>query len=681
MEFVNPGFLYGLFAIAIPVIIHLFNFRRFKKVYFTNVRFIKELKQQTQKQSKLKHLIVLLMRILAIVAIVLAFAQPYIPIEETIVQPDKKNAVSIFIDNSFSMQSSSDVGNLLDKAKNKAKDIISVYGGSDVFQILTNDFEGRHQRLVSQEEISDLIDEVNITAVVRNISDVIGRQSDILSEASSTNRTAYVISDFQKNIVPENPNISDSLLKVYYIPIRAINADNLYIDSCWFTVPVQQVNQNVEMNVRILNFSGNDYKQLPVKLTINGQQKALASFDILPRSEVTVQLSYTNQGTGIYEGELEISDYPVSFDDKFYFSYNVSPEIKILMINEREENIYLNTLFKNDELFSISNDLAGNIDYSSFSDFNLIVLNEINQISSGFSQELSNFVEDGGNILIVPSSKMETASFNSFLRKLNASVYGGLDTIGTSISRLNINHPIYNDVFDDIPENIDLPVVRSFYTLQFNSQSRQEELLEMQNGNIFLNVQPWKNGKVYLFATPFNEDYTSFVKHAIFVPTLYKIAVSSIYKSNLYYTIGKEDVIQIRNSDISGDDVFTIASKDSEMEFIPEHRKINSKYELYVHGQVTDAGNYLVKLEDSEVDGTSFNYDRTESILDFYTTNELNEIVNNSYSKNLQVLETGDKPFVQTLTELSQGKQFWWWFVMLALLFLLAEGLLLRFWK
>ena len=86
MEFVNPGFLYGLIAVAIPVIIHLFNFRRFRKVFFTNVEFIKELKQETRKQSKLKHLLVLLARILAVAAIVLAFARPYIPVEENMLK-------------------------------------------------------------------------------------------------------------------------------------------------------------------------------------------------------------------------------------------------------------------------------------------------------------------------------------------------------------------------------------------------------------------------------------------------------------------------------------------------------------------------------------------------------------------------------------------------------------------
>jgi Na+/H+ antiporter NhaD/arsenite permease-like protein len=80
MGFLYPNFLWALFAILIPVIIHLFYFKRFKKVYFSNTKFLKEIKEETTNKNKIKNLLVLLSRILAIVFLVLAFAQPYFPI-------------------------------------------------------------------------------------------------------------------------------------------------------------------------------------------------------------------------------------------------------------------------------------------------------------------------------------------------------------------------------------------------------------------------------------------------------------------------------------------------------------------------------------------------------------------------------------------------------------------------
>ena len=81
IEFVNPGFLWGLFALIIPIIIHLFNFKRYKKVYFSNVRFLQELQSETKKQSQLKRWLLFLSRLLAFACIILAFAQPFLPID------------------------------------------------------------------------------------------------------------------------------------------------------------------------------------------------------------------------------------------------------------------------------------------------------------------------------------------------------------------------------------------------------------------------------------------------------------------------------------------------------------------------------------------------------------------------------------------------------------------------
>jgi hypothetical protein len=173
MNFVNPGFLYGLFAISIPIIIHLFNFRRFRKIHFTNVSLIRDLKLQTQKQSKLRHLPVLLLRIIAIIALVMAFAQPYIPVAQSNAGSNLRNNVDVYIDNSFSMEAGAEKGSLLEEAREKAKEIAGMYKSSDLFRIITNDFEGRHQRYLSREEFLNLVNEIQISPVSRTIPEII----------------------------------------------------------------------------------------------------------------------------------------------------------------------------------------------------------------------------------------------------------------------------------------------------------------------------------------------------------------------------------------------------------------------------------------------------------------------------------------------------------------------------
>ena len=406
MNFVNPLFLVALSALVIPVIIHLFNFRKFKKIYFTNVRFIAEIKQETKKRSQLKHLLILLMRLLAITCLVIAFAKPFIPSPLQHKKLSGRQAISVYIDNSFSMEALSSGGRLLDMAKTKAREIANAFNPSDLYQLLTNDFEGRHQRFVNRDEFRTLIDEVQISPSIRSIPEVVKKQNALLQELNATNRSAYIISDFQKSTSQILRIKPDTSVAYFFIPVKAEKVNNLYIDSVWFDSPVQQANQAVKLKVRIKNCSDEPLEKLPVKLTVNNIQKGVASFSVSPEGETTVVLPYTNNEQGVQSGTLEISDYPVTWDDKFYFSYTIAPAIPVLCINGDKVSSYLNTLFNNDTAFRFTNAPEKQLDYSSFSHYPLIILNGIDEFSSGLIQEITRFIRQGGNIAIFPSDKI-----------------------------------------------------------------------------------------------------------------------------------------------------------------------------------------------------------------------------------------------------------------------------------
>src|SRR6187401_145767 len=141
MTFAHPWLLWGLTLTAIPILIHLFNFRRYKTVYFTNVRFLKEVTEETAVRSKIKHWLVLAARLLAVIFLVLAFAQPVIPVKNNPnVVASEKRGVSIYVDNSFSMDAEADEEKLLNRAVRRAREILNAYGADDRFQLLTNEF-------------------------------------------------------------------------------------------------------------------------------------------------------------------------------------------------------------------------------------------------------------------------------------------------------------------------------------------------------------------------------------------------------------------------------------------------------------------------------------------------------------------------------------------------------------
>ena len=191
VQFVNPSFLFFLSLVAVPIIIHLFNFRRYKKIDFTNVRFLKELKDETQSQSKLKHLLVLLSRILAINFLVFAFAQPFIPKNKS-ANATGQQVVSLYVDNSFSMQGLSGEGNLLEEAKTKARETAEAFPPSTQFQLLTNDFRGEQQRLISKEELTDAIDKIKTSAISRTAKEILTRQEDALNSSNAKSASTKI---------------------------------------------------------------------------------------------------------------------------------------------------------------------------------------------------------------------------------------------------------------------------------------------------------------------------------------------------------------------------------------------------------------------------------------------------------------------------------------------------------
>lgn len=681
MEFAHPSFLYALTAIAIPIIIHLFNFRRFKRVFFTNVRFIKELKQETQKRSQLRHLIVLLMRILAIAALVFAFAQPFIPVDANEEKVTRKNAVSIFIDNSFSMQVESTEGRLLNVARRKAGEIVNTYSNTDNFQLLTNNFKGIHQRLVSKTEMDEMLEQINISPVSRRASEVLTRQKDLLNEQTGSNKTSYIISDFQKNTFDFAQLMQDTTLDVVLVPLRADNTSNLFIDSCWFTTPIQQVNQGVTLKVSITNSSDKEYEKIPVKLRIGGQQKALASFSIKPRSSTEVDLAYTHYSPGIKYGELEINDYPVTYDDRFYISYRVDATIPVLAINDDEESAYLNALYGSDSVFVFDQTALRQINYSGLSDYQLIVLNNLDNLPTGLIRQLQRFMQSGGSVAVFPSEDIERSSYETFLGQFRIGRLEKIDTASTEVSSINTSHLLYQDVFEEIPENMDFPAVFAHYPLRLISRSPTEPVLTMQNGDVFLTQTPYENGHIYFFTSPLDSDFSNFPRHALFVPTLYKIALLSHPPQRLYHTIGKSSAIRLRNINIQNEEVFHIKSFNGDFDIIPSHMQSAGQVIIDPHEQIKETGNYRIVKQEKEVAGIAYNYDRTESVLNYYTKDELEQMIADNQLESFSVLDIQTENVKKAITRLSKGVQLWIYFVLAALLFLLAEGLILRFWK
>ena len=676
MEFLYPGFLFALLALAIPIILHLFYFRRFKKVYFTNVRFLKEVKEQTSARSKLRNLLVLLMRLLVVALLVLAFAQPYIPGDQSVQQGRK--AVGIYLDNSFSMEGKSQDVTLLEKAKQRAREIVAAFDPDDDFQILTNDFEGKHQRLLGKDEALALIDEIAISPSVRTLGNVLLRQQRVLQTSSAADNLSYLLSDFQEYAV-DLDNWQDTSLRVSLIPLQAVQERNISIDSAWFEEPVQMLQQTNTLVVKLTNKGKEAAEQVRLSFFHEDQNKPVGTVNIPAGGTVLDTISVSILRTGWHQARLEITDYPITFDDAYFLSFYVEEKINILVINELSSNPYLDAAFRGIDYFSVDNQYSRNVDYSRFKDYQLIICNELPQLSSGLAFELQQFVRNGGNVLVFPSSGMPTGAYDAFLDAFPANRYGAFEEgVERQVSGINTEEFVFRDVFQSLSSNLKLPVSKASF--QFNSfmDRREEPLMTYRDGRSFLSKYKIDKGHLYLCAAPLDVRYNDLVVNGeVFVPMLYKMALSKATAMVPAWFIGRDNRLEADYAGQSADMMYRMSNEDSE--FIPEQRLVGAKVIIGTGDQVRRSGWYQLWLEkDKVLKVFAFNYDRSESAQQFLTADDLR----NQFGERFAVLDLADNALsTEAIAANAEGLSLWRWFVVFALVFLGIETLLLRFWK
>ncbi|MBL7791482.1 MAG: BatA domain-containing protein [Saprospiraceae bacterium] len=675
MQFLYPAFLFALLSLAIPVIIHLFYFRRFKKVYFSNVRFLKEIKEETSSRSRLRNLIVLAMRLLALLFLVLAFAQPFIPQDVEVKQGAK--AVSVFVDNSFSMSALSQDVPLVDRAKQRAREIVEAYSVEDQFQVLTNDFEGRHQRLVSREDALALIDEIGVSPAVRELSKVLARQEQTLNSGKYTNQVAYIISDFQRNIT-DIGNYPDSTFEINLVPLQSVQERNISIDTAWFETPVQLLNQTDQLVVRVSNYSGENAENIRLSLQYEGQSKPVGELSVPANSTVSDTVPFTILRTGWHEARLQLTDYPVQFDDSYFLAFNVAEKIKVLNIYENTPNRYLESAFAGISYFEAKSSPSRSLDYSRFAENQLIVVDGLRSISSGLAAELLQYARRGGNVLVFPAKDADLLSYRSFLTAFPSNELMAFENTERQVGSINTQEFVFNDVFENAGANLKLPVTKGNFKFTNYNNRKEEQLLSYRDGSSFLSKYPVERGHLYICAAPMNEEINNLpLNGEIFIPMLYKMALSSGQKRPIAYTLGVDEVVSADHRTTSTEMVYKL--KGLGEEFIPQQRIVGSTVFLTLNEEVKEAGFYQLFMQsDTILQKLAFNYNRKESELDYYNPTDLQAWVGD----NAKVIDINDNTVLTAkIEERSKGVTLWRWCVILALLFLAAEVLLLRFWK
>ena len=645
MQFKHPELLYALFLLVIPIFIHLFQLRRFKKLEFSNLDFLKRVRIKTRKSSQLKKWLILLTRMAIFSCIILAFSQPF-SASKSALKNDKE--LVIYIDNSFSTQ-------LIDTKGVSLQTHLQKLYSQDFYDYkinwLTNDFSKRN---TSAQNFKNDILTINHSQRQLSPKEVIIKSNQLFSTKNNNSEKRIIyISDFQsKSEFPEVPDgITLDIVALEYKEVSNINIDSVFI-----------ANTNIaSVNLKVI-ITGQGLIPETVPISLYNKNKLIAKTAVnfgqdinsIKKKEVVFEIDNNDK----FEGKLEITDPNLKFDNNLYFSTNLRKKIKVLEIGNTDNN-YFKRIFKENE-FNFTQQGSKSLNYTNFSSQNFIILNELEQIPESLVTAIKLYTDQGGSLLIIPSSNAIIEQYNQLYATLELGAISNFNKKEKKITKIEFENPLYKNVFEKEIINFQYPIVNSF----FNLNSSVQKVLSFEDSKPFL----LRKNHIYTSTAAINLQNSNFQNSPLIVPTFYNMAKQSLALPKLYYEIGKQNLYSISVS-LKQDEILKIS--DSLNTFIPLQQSKKNQVNIATENNPSNAGNYSITKDDIVIDKVSYNFDRQESILTYSNPNNWDNT--NLYNN------VGD--LFDNIALDNKINSFWKWFVILALLFLLIELVILKFYK
>ena len=648
MHFKNPEILYLLTLLIIPVLVHLFQLQKFVKTPFTNVSFLHKIIQQTRQSSRIKKWLILATRLLLFSTIVIAFSQPYISNKKASV----KQHNYIYLDNSLSTNTKGKRGDLLQVS---AQDIIKHASDKDEYSLLTN---SSFYPKKTKNELKNILLKIKNTAKKIDISTVLLKFDTEIKDKTKDLDEIILISDFQNTYKNEFTNVTPIFSAIKLTPIIK---NNISVDSIFIS------NLNTDsftLNVLVRN-QGEPKKNIPIAIYNHSKLISKRSTSFEKNTYKTIEFKIKNQKEFTGKISSNFSDiYP--FDNTLYFTLKNNQKINVLSIGKNAD--FLTKIYNKKE-FNFNQSTPQNTDYNSISKQQLIVLNEIENIPDVLIKKMKDFSQNGGSLAIIPNRKSNIYSYNNLLKALGVGKIGAKRNSPLKITAINFEHPLFENVFSKNITNFQYPSVQSYYPIDSNNASK---IIGFENDSPFISQIKNKKRTVYWVSASLERDNSNFINSPLIVPVFYNFGKLSFKNSQLFYRIGRTNKIDIETKTRENQVVRILNSENS---LIPLQSKFKNKVRITTNAASLTPGFYQVLKDKDTIQTLAFNYPKEESFINYMDLNKLKKISQKG-------IVTGS--ISDVFKKINKKNQVHWlskWFLTLAIVSLLLEILILKFYK
>ena len=434
MIFLNPAVLFGLIAASIPVLIHLLNLRKLKKIDFSTLTFLKELQKNKIRKIKIKQLLLLALRVMIILFLVMAFARPTLKGISIGGTASAAKTTAVFIlDNTFSMSVVDNNGSYLNQAKGTIKELLNQLqeGDEAALVLLSNPPSGQINNSDEQQTTSNLadfkkqVDAVEISYYSGNLNDAVIRAAKILSKSQNFNKEIYILSDFQKGRLYDESSLSDlseilnDKIKLYSFNYSGKEVYNIGIDNLKVNTQIFEKDKPVSFSITVTNYSTKPAENTVVSLFINNERSAQQSVKLEPGETKILSMESAAKSTGYIDAFAEIEDDDIMQDNKRYTSFFIPNEITAgVFTKESQDAQFINLALTAGEnkTLKVTEKNINQISSFDLNQFNILIIIGFNDFSN--YPKLKSYINNGGGLFLFPDSKSTLENFQKSASEL-----------------------------------------------------------------------------------------------------------------------------------------------------------------------------------------------------------------------------------------------------------------------
>lgn len=687
MIFLNPAILFGLLAASIPVIIHLFNLRKLKKIEFSTLAFLKELQKNKIRKIKLKQWILLALRVLIILFVVMAFARPALQSIQIGGTTSTAKTTAIFIlDNTFSMSVVDQKGSYFNQAKEIINQVISqLQEGDEVGLVLVSNPKLENKLTSNLSEFIKNVDQLDLSYSSGDLNSTIIKASQIISESKNFNKEIYILSDFQKNKITKE-NLSNDLSELLNESIRLYSFDlsdkdvfNLSVDELKINNQIFEKDKPVSFSVTITNNSNQDVNSAVVSLFIDDERAAQKSFDVNAGQSTIVEIEAVPKSAAFIDVVAEIETDEIEQDNKRFASLFIPEKISVGMFSENPTDLTFVELAlqtAGETQYAIDKKTINQITSQQLNKYLTIILST-NSLPSGIEQ-VKNYLNNGGGLILFPASASDAVKLNQFYSLLglgiNSSFVGKINNSDLKIKfdKTDFNHPIFQNIFqNDEKKKYESPELNAYYKIT----SSGNQIISLVDESSFLSEYKMGKGKVFVFNSSPVLSWSDFPIKSIFAPLINKSVayLSSKERDANVFLAGEEVNLNLKSTNLSQ---LKIVKPDKSEEFINLSENTGRDYLSYSNTNVT--GNYKFYSGNNQIEDISINTDPTESKTEYANESDFDNYLDQMKFAGNYAPIAKESNITEKILQARFGSELWRYFLLVAIILALIEMTIAR---